>query len=544
MFDVFYRGNPCGLFPHEQPAESLESAAAQSRTAFFWYLDSRNDYSSFDFGWLPPKWEKDHIHVFPSQWQKDGGTFFAPKNIHTESARNYRDQTILRKNESDVVFLDHGNPESVARLKYLEGLGLDVTHTRFIGSYLETLKRVVRRATSDRLWVVSSLCDYTNFDFSWHPSPWQETMLHVFPSNDQACGDTFYVNVPEFGSRSADIQLLDWYDTINYCADQKVPRDPSPVVLYQGDSLATSVEQHQFTSPYTTFSDRPCEISYTPKLWSVKDRAIHSFNASNGILQIPREIKQHFVSQLYDYPYIVRHKGKFFNDIPLDIVYVSNGETGAETWWENLLSRTRGHNNRVIRIDGVQGRTQALRAAAESSRTSWFFVVPAKLEVLDTVDWNWQPDLLQIPKHYIFYARNPVNGLEYGHMGMVAYNRRLVLETTDPGLDFTMSRAHDVVPVVVGIAHFNADPPMTWRTAFREVIKLKDSIGNKQDVEAAYRLEKWLTVARGENAEWSLRGSRDAVDYYEEVGGDYSKLLLSYDWAWLKTRFDTLYQTA
>jgi hypothetical protein len=62
----------------------------------------------------------------------------------------------------------------------------------------------------------------------------------------------------------------------------------------------------------------------------------------------------------------------------------------------------------------------------------------AKLEVSSSFDWSWQPDRLQEPKHYIFHALNPVNGLEYGHQAMIAYNRKLVLENTAPGLDFTL----------------------------------------------------------------------------------------------------------
>jgi hypothetical protein len=58
----------------------------------------------------------------------------------------------------------------------------------------------------------------------------------------------------------------------------------------------------------------------------------------------------------------------------------------------------------------------------------------AKLEVSSMFDWSWQPDRLQEPKHYIFHALNPVNGLEYGHQAMIAYNKKLVLANTAPRL--------------------------------------------------------------------------------------------------------------
>jgi hypothetical protein len=47
-------------------------------------------------------------------------------------------------------------------------------------------------------------------------------------------------------------------------------------------------------------------------------------------------------------------------------------------------------------------------------------------------------------------------------------------------------------------------------------------------------------VADGDNAEWCLRGARDAVEYYNEVDGKYDQLMLSFDWPWLQAKFDQL----
>jgi hypothetical protein len=138
---------------------------------------------------------------------------------------------------------------------------------------------------------------------------------------------------------------------------------------------------------------------------------------------------------------------------------------------------------------------------------------------------------MQLPKHYIFHARNPINGLEYGHQAMIAYNKQLVLANTGYGLDFTLDQPHEVVPILSGTAWYTDSPWMAWRTAFREVLKLKDSL---PDVESEYRLNMWLSNA-GEvpNAEWSQWGAEDAVEYYDAVAGDFAELKKSYDWAWL-----------
>jgi hypothetical protein len=139
---------------------------------------------------------------------------------------------------------------------------------------------------------------------------------------------------------------------------------------------------------------------------------------------------------------------------------------------------------------------------------------------------------MQEPKHYIFHAGNPVNGLVYGHQAMIAYNKKLVLENTGPGLDFTLDQLHEVVPVYSGTAHYTDSPWMAWRTAFREVLKLRASL---PDVENEYRLKVWLTEDSGTiaNGHWSSKGAADAMEYYQSVNGDFEQLRKSYDWAWL-----------
>ena len=152
----------------------------------------------------------------------------------------------------------------------------------------------------------------------------------------------------------------------------------------------------------------------------------------------------------------------------------------------------------------------------------------AKLQIEWSFDWSWQPDRLQEPKHYIFHARNPVNGLVYGHQAVIAYNRELVLTNTAEGLDFTLDQAHEVVPILSGVANYHYDAWTCWRTAFRECIKLQDNT----DVESQYRLRQWLTRDNTTD-QWSRKGAEDSVEYYNSVGGAIEELKKSYDWAWL-----------
>ena len=220
----------------------------------------------------------------------------------------------------------------------------------------------------------------------------------------------------------------------------------------------------------------------------------------------------------------------------LDIVYISNGEPLAEKYYQILLDSAKT-GNKIHRIDGVNGRTEAYKAAANASTTAWFFTVFAKLEVQHNFDWTWYPDTSKGPLHYIFHARNPVTGLIYGHMAMIAYNKRSVLATNYTGLDFTLSGPHDIVAKLSGVARYDQDPFVTWRTAFRECIKLR----NSDAPDDAIKLSVWTAMGRGEFGEWSTAGAQDAVEYYDRVNGEKAPLMLSYEWSWLKEYFQKKY---
>ena len=395
-------------------------------------------------------------------------------------------------------------------------------------------------AESKFVWVISSVCDYTNFDFTWHPEHWQEEMVHCFPSDNQRRGDTFYINVDSFKTQMYELEMLDWFNVINYCEDQRVPRVPMPVIVYDTDNLVEEIRRYEFKEPYAVFTNQnSVEPFYQPCLWAEKDRSIESFTRSNAICAVPRDIKAHLQTQIYDYPYINIEKQRKFSEQELDIIYISNGEPDEQRWFEWTEYQT---NRDVKWIRGINGRANAYKAAAQASTTPWFFAVFAKLEVRGgDFPWDWQPDYFQEPKHYIFHAKNVMNGLEYGHQAMIAYNRRLVLETEDSGLDFTLSQPHETVPILSGTAHFNQDPWTTWRTAFREVVKLKHFDAVFPTIENNHRLKVWRTRAEGQYADWCLRGVNDAIEYYDSVGGDYAKLMLTYEWDWLRKHFDAKY---
>ena len=524
MFDIFYSGIKPNLFAHEQAADSIDHAQQLSQTRYFWWINYLSDYSTHDFLWEPTPWESNQTHIWPSQHQENGGTYLVPKHSGSEINRNHN--VVPRKLSVPIIGIDHGN-----------GLNCYVDRsTRFINDYLGTLRRILSSVTDEYVWIVSSVCDYSEFDFTWHPSEWQDTMLHVFPSDEQKFGDTFYIHVPTFLNETKNLALLEWFNTIHFVEEITVPRRSIPIVQHNYDTHVQAVWQYNFQDPVVQFTvNNAIEIVPTINLWRPDVREVTPLSAGASSVLVPRDTKNHLKTQLYDYPVINKLHQNIGKDNPLDIVFISNGESMAEENWEMLnWSYTNSRPNRIVRVDGVKGRVAAYHAAADASTTPWFFAVFAKLRVDNSFDWSWQPDRLQEPKHYIFHANNPVNGLVYGHQAMIAYNKKLVLANSGTGLDFTLDSAHEVVPILSGDAMYCEDPWTCWRTAFREALKLRASL---PDIENEYRLKAWLKEYSGTiaNGQWSHKGAQDAMDFYDSVNGDFEELRKSYDWEWLSS---------
>ena len=140
MFDVFYIGTKPCLFAHEHACESIEQAQQLSRTRYFWIVNYLTDYTGFDFLWEPVPWQSQQRHAWPSQWQKDSGTYLVPKTGYTET--NYR---------------------------------TDCTLTRL---------------PNPTVWTTPNPVE--DFDYSWHPDPTDPPLTYYFGTQWQRTGGPVY----------------------------------------------------------------------------------------------------------------------------------------------------------------------------------------------------------------------------------------------------------------------------------------------------------------------------------------------------------------
>ena len=480
-----------------------------------------------DQSWHPNPFDPPYIYQFGTQHQRTGGPVYT---VSGATDIKYVDQIRATTNRvaTAIYEIDHmcGSAGKIANT---------TKSVRYFDNYRDTLIRIAKSIGDQHefVWICSSICDYTDFDFSWHPEQWQATMLHVFASNEQKFGDTFFMHVPTFAVRAEKKELLEWYD-VNF-VQQRVLRRNMPVIVHDADSHVDAVKNTEWAGPLATFTNHDYVTGNlaTVSLWREEIKTIVPVSNGAGTVVVPRTAVPYIKTQLYDYPYIDKNQ-RILTDTLLDIVFISNGENEAEFNYKHLQWAVQKHAralNCIHHVSGVNGRVKSQHAAAAASTTPWYFAVWGKLQIDEKFNWSWQPDRMQQPKHYIFHAYNPINGLVYGHQAMIAYNKQLVLNNPGAGLDFTLDSPHEVVPIMSGTANFHTNNWMCWRTAFREVLKLRASL---PDVENEYRLQQWLTVDTTEG-KWSSKGAEDAMEYYTEVDGNFDELRKSYEWSWLAT---------
>ena len=398
----------------------------------------------------------------------------------------------------------------------------------FVQSYMEILKSLVNDARTSHVWMLSTLIDYSTFNFDYIPEQHQDQQIHVWHNEEQTEGDTMLIPCAEFLQQAEQLKFLRDFKNINYHS-AVLNYSAWPVRSFEFNTLIEQVQSQK--ELYVNYYYRK-PIYYIPSFW--EDVKLYGLDESRLNLLVPRfPVKK----ELHEYSPKLLLKDKSA-PVYFDIVFIHNNEPQHEENFQALLSVVEGKPNRVKVIAGVQGRNQAYKAAADISDTEYFYAVFAKIKTDPSFGFDFVPDTLKSPRHYIFDCYDPVIDYTYGHQAIILYNKKMVLENTGTGLDFTLSQQHDHVKLLSAETTFYQDPLVAYRTAFREVVKLLYAQKICPTVEGNHILLKWYTESDMQNASYVRDAYTDAVDFVNKYSADFEKLFQSYEWEFV----DNLYQ--
>jgi hypothetical protein len=236
------------------------------------------------------------------------------------------------------------------------------------------------------------------------------------------------------------------------------------------------------------------------------------------------------------------------NPKPYDVVFISYNEPNADANYEKLKLK----RPNAKRVHGVKGIHHAHLVAAKSVTTEMFWVVDADAELVEDFNFeieyvphydagNW---LEQKSTVHVWSSQNPINDLVYGYGGVKLLPTKLTLEMNTESVDMTMSISEKfkVIEQISNFTQFNTDEFTTWRSAFRECVKLSRNLIDSDCEyysETEHRLNIWETIGKAvAYGNFAIAGAKAGRTFGSQWWWNKEMLLKINDFDWLKTEFE------
>ena len=220
-----------------------------------------------------------------------------------------------------------------------------------------------------------------------------------------------------------------------------------------------------------------------------------------------------------------------------DIIFISYNEPQAD---ENF-ARLKARFPYAQRVQGIKGIHQAHIAAAKKAFTKMFWVVDADAQILDTFNFDHVVSEYDLENVHVWRSMNPINDLEYGYGGVKLLPKSLTqnMDISKPDMTTSISSLFKAMPEISNITAFNVDAFNTWKSAFRECVKLSSkTIDRQDDADTTYRLNVWCT--RGIDRPFgrqAIEGAVQGKQYGLENKDNNEALKMINDFDWLRERF-------
>lgn len=214
----------------------------------------------------------------------------------------------------------------------------------------------------------------------------------------------------------------------------------------------------------------------------------------------------------------------------LDVIFISYKEPNADENWSRVLEKAPW----AKRVHGVEGIFNAHKAAAKLSATDMFFVVDGDAWLVDDWEFDFQPGIFDRDCAYVWSSKNPVNDLTYQNGGVKLFNKSILMKKKKWD---TLDMFTGIMPKIRAeekiscITSFNVDEFSTWRSAFRECVKLYK---NNQMA----KLNAWLNSDTTKPfGEYAMLGAWSGSQFAKENIDNHQTLLKINDYKWLEQQF-------
>lgn len=413
---------------------------------------------------------------------------------------------------------------------------------RKVSSFTEAQKKTFTKF----FWIVWNNVEINDFfDFNYVVSEWNKSDIHVFKNGEYYDGVCLFPKTVKVSEREVNHRFFVNKKEVDIQASTSKKYDRFYINTYEEylEAIEKTTTDMFWVVPDGIVLDEEFTFNYHVPFYDTFHRNItHVFKNGeyyDGICLFPKHAV--ITKKEFDHRFFVNKKEVDIQasiPAPFDVVFISYNEPNADENWNDLLLKV----PKAKRIHGVKGIHNAHIAAANIATTPMFWVVDGDAKTLESFNFNYQVPVHNYDSVYVWKSRNPINDLEYGYGGIKllprALTRKLDTRTTD--MTTSISSKFNAVNQVSNVTVFNTDEFNTWKSAFRECVKLSSRVIDGQITEESEnRLNIWCSQDNGApHGKMAIAGAKAGRKYGQENAANPAALYLINDFDWLTAQFN------
>ena len=531
-YDI-YHGKESFDYFYINSTDDMLQAQEKCTTDFFWAVPSNVVLrDTFKFNYKPDYWSLDNIHVFGNGNNETmDGVCLVPKTYKfTKNELEYR--FYASKKEVKIVASD------------------PIPYQKFTVNNFADYEHAIQHCQTDMFWAVPSDVEIAeDFDFDFHVPYQNKNVVQVFLNGEHRDGVVLLPRDKKVSEREIEHRFYVTKNELDIVASYPKSFKKWIVNSYKDYMTAyNEVEEDMFwmIHPDLIIKD-DFDFDFYISHHDQYNRNIHHVFKNkeyfDGIALISKNLR--ISRKEFEYRFFAQKKE---HDIvatepkPYDIVFISYNEPNADENFEKLM--TKFPDKVIHRVHGIEGIHQAHIKAAKTVDTEMFYVVDGDADIIDSFEFDYQIAHYDIDGKktvHVWRSFNPINNLVYGYGGVKLLPTQLTInmDTTATDMTTSISNKFKGIESMSNTTAFNTDPFNTWKSAFRECVKLSSKIIHRQkDNETEFRLDAWCT--RGADkafGKYAIAGAIAGRDYGTKHQDNQIALAKINDFDWLEEQF-------